>query len=379
MMKKSIFFFSIQFYIILVMLTIFNSSLAQETQKVYVGTFTSEGAEGIYLCDFYPESGKIKLNKTFKAINDPSFFKISYNKKYMYVASRAPKNIEKSGGYVIAYKIQPNGNLAFLNKQISHGSDPCHIDVSADGKFAAVANYNGGTVAFYPLDEKGKIMPATTVIQNTGQSIDENRQTKPHAHSVKFSPFSNEVFSADLGTDQFNIFNIKENTLGKNQQEYVKLNPGAGPRHFDFHPLGDHIYIINELNSTISAVQKKENKWQIFQSISTLPSGFEGKSFCADIHVSNSGRFLYGSNRGDNSIAVFAITSTNKQLLKIGNVSTEGNWPRNFTISPDGNFMLVANQRSGNITVFEINQENGLPVFTGNEIKLPSPVCLEFL
>jgi 6-phosphogluconolactonase len=157
------------------------------------------------------------------------------------------------------------------------------------------------------------------------------------------------------------------------------MEPGAGPRHFDFHPRGKTIFVISELNSTITSFKFQNRRWKEFQTISTLPSDFKGESYCADIHVSADGRFLYGSNRGDNSIATFVIVGNTHQLISVGNVGTVGNWPRNFTLSPDGRFMLVANQRSGNITVFEINEESGIPEFTGKEIKLPSPVCLEFL
>lgn len=344
--------------------------------KMYVGTFTSEGAEGIYLCSFDTQTGTIKLDETFKGVDNPSFLKISPNRKYLYSVNRAPKNVESAGGYVTAYEINKNGSLKFLNKQLSHGSGPCHIDVSGDGKFVAIATYGGGTVSLYPVAKNGRLAEATTVVQNQGSGANKRRQEAPHAHCVKFSPYNNQVFNADLGTDQLNVFLLKNKKLVR--QDSVEMAAGAGPRHFNFHPNEQVIYVINELNSTITAVGNVGGNWKKFQTVSTLPPDFTGDNSCADIHVSADGKFLYGSNRGHNSIAVFEIDPHNKHLTFIKTVSTEGDWPRNFTISPDGNFLLVANQRSGNIAVFQIDKKSGIPEFTGNQIKLPAPVCLEF-
>jgi len=353
----------------------------QETQKqlFYVGTFTSEGAKGIYLCDFDEVTGGISLKETFLGVDNPSFLKVSPDNKFLYVVNRAPKEIEQTGGYVSAYEIGRNGTLKFLNKELSHGADPCHVDVSANGKFVAVANYGGGTTSLFPVNENGSLLPASSIIKNEGSSVNQSRQTKPFAHSIKFSPFGNHVFSADLGTDQLNIFTLQGDKLVQTGQKFAKLEPGAGPRHFDFHPDGKFIFVINELNSTITTFKLADENWEKFQTVSTLPADFKEASFCADIHVSADGKFLYGSNRGHNSIAVFEINRETKQLKSIGFVSVEGNWPRNFALSPDGNYLLAANQKSGNITIFRINKETGMPEFTGNEIKIPAPVCIEFL
>ena len=349
-----------------------------QKQSFYVGTFTTEGAKGIYLCDFDNTSGEIALKGTFVGIDNPSFLKISPNKKYLYVVSRAPQKIESSGGYVLAYQIGKNNTIHFLNKQLSHGADPCHVDVSADGKFVAIANYGSGTTALYPVAKNGSLMPASSVIVNEGSSINESRQSKPHAHSIKFSPFNNQVFSADLGTDQLDIFTLEGDELVKSEQKFVKLDPGAGPRHFDFYQTNDLIFVINELNSTITSLKLDRQNWEMHQTVSTLPEDFKGNSFCADIHVSADRKFLYGSNRGHNSIAVFEINSETKKLASKAFVPVEGDWPRNFALSPDGNYLLVANQKSGNITVFKIDKETGIPKFTGKQIQLPGPVCIEF-
>ncbi len=368
---------------IFLFITLFFSGIllnAQENslQKFYVGTFTSEGAEGVYFCSFNNETGDLKLENTFKAFDDPTFLKISPNKKYLYVVTRASAAVEKTGGFVVAYKIGEKGELHFLNKQAANGAGPCHVDVSPDGKFVAIATYNGGTTSLYPVHEDGSLAEASTVIANTGSGPDKERQAEPHAHSIQFSRFGNQVFSADLGTDQLNIFYLEGSELKTIGQPYVKMTPGAGPRHFEYHPTEDVIYVINELNSTVTSLKQKNSKWEVFQNISALPKDFKGDSYCADIHISEDGKYLYGSNRGHNSIAVFEVNKDDQTLKFKEAVSVEGNWPRNFSLSPDGKWMLVANQKSGDITVFKINSD-GIPVFTGKKLKLPAPVCIDFL
>ncbi|MEE4285804.1 MAG: lactonase family protein, partial [Mariniphaga sp.] len=306
-----------------------------DSGNLYVGTFTSEGAEGIYLCSFNFSTGEIALIKTFKGIDNPSFLKISPNRNFLYAVTRPPEKIEKSGGYIQAYKITNNGDLEFLNKQVSHGSDPCHVDVSPNGNFAAIATYGGGTTSFYRINDDGKVSPASSTIINEG-SGPTPRQSAPHAHSIKFSKDGKQAFSADLGTDQLNIFDLKNGNLIPAKQPFVKLPPGSGPRHFDFHPNTDIIYVINELNSTISVIDKNGLKREVVQTISTLPENFSGTSYCADIHVSADGKYVYGSNRGHNSIAVFKTDPISKQLKFITTISTQGEWPRNFSLSADG-------------------------------------------
>ncbi len=350
----------------------------ERNNMFYVGTFTSEGAQGIYLCDFNSASGDISLRNTFRGIDDPSFLKVSPDKKYLYVVNRAKKEIEKSGGYLSAYAIDSNGTINFLNKQVSNGSDPCHVDVSPEGDYVAIATYTSGTTSLYQVNEDGSLQEASSIIQNQGSGANKDRQQGPHAHSIKFSPYTNEVYSADLGTDRLNLFQLKNNQLIKAGQEFVKLGDGTGPRHFEMNGK-DFIYVINELSSTITVLEKKNDSWRIVQDVSTLPAEYSGTSYCADIHISADGRFLYGSNRGHNSIAVFKVDQESKRIEFSGTVPVEGDWPRNFVLTPDGTYMLVANQKSNDITVFKMNKETGMPVYTGKKIDLPAPVCLEFL
>jgi 6-phosphogluconolactonase len=368
------------FQLITVLVAIsFSTNGQTPDKKLYVGTFTSGEANGIYLCNFDSNTGKLSLEAEFKGIDNPNFLKISPDKKSLYVATRPPAKIKKSGGYINAYKIDSKGMLHFLNKQVSHGNDPCYVDITEDGKFVATATYGGGSISIYPVKNDGSIFPASSTVYFEGSGPNKDRQSEPHAHSIMFSPFSNEVFSADLGTDQLNIFHLKDDKLIPGDPEFLVTKPGSGPRHFDFHPDGNFIYVINELNSTITTFQKTTERWKSVQTIKTIPENFEEKNYCADIHVSKNGKYLYGSNRGHNSVAVFEIEPATKMLKLLTNVPTEGDWPRNFTLTNDGKYMLVANQNSNNIAVFSINKETGIPIFTNNELNLPSPVCLEFL
>lgn len=345
--------------------------------KFYLGTYTNNGAEGIYYCTFDPESGDIQHVNTTTGIQDPTFLKVSPCKNYLYVVSRSKQVEINTGGYVIAYRIGDNGKLELINKKVSNGADPCFVDVSADGKYVAIATYGSGTVSLYPINNNGSLGDPISTIQNEG-SGPSPRQTKPHAHSIRFSPFDQSVFSADLGTDQLDIYKLTSTGLKKGMQEFVGLPPGSGPRHFEFHPSGKVIYVINELSSTVSILQNEGKTWELVKNISTLPEDFKGDSFCADIHLSPDGKYLYGSNRGHNSIAVFKVSKGGRDLALLGTVSVHGNWPRNFAIHSSGKYLLAANQKSGNVVVFRLSKEDGFPVYTGKEIQLPSPVCIEF-
>jgi 6-phosphogluconolactonase len=346
-------------------------------EMFYTGTFTSEGAEGIYLCSFDQASGDISQVQVFKAVDNPNYLNTSPDGKYLYVVSRSPKPIDPDGGSVLAYRIKPDRMLEFLNIQSSHGDDPCYVEVSADGKFVAVANYGGGSVALFPVKDDGSLEPASSVIRHEGSGPNKARQQKAYAHSIRFSKVNDLLYAADLGTDKLFIYSLDRTSkkLIPASQPFVMLPPGSGPRHFDFTGDMKYFYVANELLSTVTVFQNMDGQMSEIQTISALPSDFAGVSYCADIHLSPDGKYVYASNRGHQSIVVFRREDDGK-LTYLKNVSTEGNWPRNFALDPSGIYMLVANQRSHNITVFRM--ENGIPVFTGKELKIPAPVCIEF-
>jgi 6-phosphogluconolactonase len=346
-------------------------------ENFYVGTFTSEGAEGIYLCTFDPGSGEIALKQVFKGVDDPSYLRKSQDGRFLFVVSRPPQKTDTTGGNVAAYRIMENGSLVFVNKQPTHGDDPCYTDVSSDGKWLVVANYGGGSVALFPLNGDGSLNPASSVVQHRGSGPDIKRQTMAHAHSIRFSKQSDIIYAADLGIDKLLAYKIDSqvNRLISASQPFVALPPGSGPRHFEFSDDGKYCYVVNELSSTVVVYKNQDNQLTVMQTITALPQNFSGVSYCADIHLSPDGKLVYASNRGNNSIVVFRRQEDGK-LVTLKHVSTEGNWPRNFTLDPTGKYMLVANQRSHNIVVFRL--ENGIPVFTGKELKINAPVCLEF-
>ncbi len=344
----------------------------------YVGSFTSEGAEGISLCTFDPQTGEIALQKVFKGIDNPNFLRKSPDGKRLYAATRGSREIDPDGGSLAAYTIADNHDLVFLGKQSSRGDDPCYIDVSADGRWVATANYGGGSVALFPVNTDGSLLPASTVIKHQGSGPNTSRQNKPYAHSIRFSGQGELVWAADLGADRLFAYTLDRSAglLIPAVQADAVLPAGSGPRHFEFTRDGKFCYVVNELNSTVTVFASDNGRLTEIQTISALPENFTGVSYCADLHLSPDESLVYASNRGDNSIVVFSRESSGK-LVRQAYVSTEGNWPRNFAIVPGGKFLLVANQRSHNITVFKL--EKGIPVFTGKELKTPAPVCIEFL
>ena len=354
-------------------------SMAQNNNPLplYVGTFTSEGAEGIYLCQFDPASGSIGLKQVFKGVDNPNFLRKSPDGRYLYVVTRSPATVDPSGGSVVAYRISGQGGLEFINKQSTQGNDPCHVTVSRDGKWVAVANYGGGSVVLYPVSPEGGLLPASGFVKHRGSGPHPTRQKAPYAHSVQFSEDGTFLYAADLGADQIFIYLVDKSAglLMPAGQASVKLPPGSGPRHFCFTSDEQFCYVANELNSTVSVLRKSNNIWNVVQTISTLPSGYRGTSFCADIHLSPDETRVYVSNRGHQSIAIHA-RNQDGSLSSAVHTDVKGDWPRNFTIDPQGKYMLVANQRSHNIAVFELR--DGVPVYTGHEISVPAPVSLEF-
>ncbi|OGS73637.1 MAG: hypothetical protein A3F91_14580 [Flavobacteria bacterium RIFCSPLOWO2_12_FULL_35_11] len=347
------------------------SSILATAQNIplYVGTYTDANSEGIYLYNFNLKTGELTNKKlAIEAVN-PSFITFSSDKKFMYSVGEVDNFKGAKSGFVNAYSTEKDGTLKFINKVSSNGAHPCHIQLNKDNSKVAVSNYTGGTVSLHSISKNGEITPATQV-------IDHNKEAKQsHAHSAKF--FKNNLFIADLGLSNFSQYQLANADHKFQLKANYEVPNNAGPRHFEISKKGKFIYVINELNSTISVLKKKKDSYDFVQNITTLNAGFDGKSFCADIHLSKDGQFLYGSNRGENSIAVFKINKKNGELQKTQTLSTNGDWPRNFTLSPDGNYLLVANQRSKNIGVFSVDRKTGYLTFL-NSLDSPTPSCLLF-
>ncbi|WP_111707098.1 lactonase family protein [Lutibacter citreus] len=335
---------------------------AAQNTPLYVGTFTEENSEGIYSYNFNTKTGELTHKKLVASVENPSFITFSSNKKYLYTVSK-----DKKSQYAISYSVAKNGKLNFINKVNSNGTGPCHIQLNKSNNKLVVSNYGGGTISIYNVNNNGSIDKAFQV-------LDHNLPNdKSRAHSAQF--FKNNLFIADLGRDflAHYVENNNNYTLNKN----YKMKDGAGPRHFEISKKGKYIFVINELNSTISVLKKDKNNYKNIQDISTLKDDYTGKNSCADIHLSKNKQFLYGSNRGENSIVVFKINKKNGLLQKVQSIDVEGDWPRNFTLSPNGKFLLVANKKSNNISVFNIDKNSGKLDFF-KSFSAPSPVCLLF-
>jgi 6-phosphogluconolactonase len=349
---------------------------------LYVGTYTSGKSEGIYVYRMNRASGELKHFSSTQSVN-PSFLTIDRSRRYLYAVNEVNELGGKPGGAVSAFAIDSTtGNLRLLNQQASLGADPCHLTVDRKRKNVLVANYTGGNVAVLPILRDGSLGPAADLKQHEGSSTKE-QQKGPHAHCIILDRSERHALAADLGIDKIMIYRFDQTTgkLRPVRQPWAPLHSGAGPRHLALHPSGKYAYVINELDSTVTAFKYDgvNGTLSTIDTVSTLPNNFSGTSYCADVHVSPSGRFLYGSNRGHDSIVVFAINQHTGKLQQLEHVSTEGKWPRNFTLDPMGRFLLVANQHTDNVVTFRIDALTGRLAPTGHVAEIPVPVCLKFV
>jgi 6-phosphogluconolactonase len=357
---------------------------SSQTNEVtlYVGTYTSGKSEGIYVYRFDRNKPGLRCVSAINSIN-PSFLTIDRSKRYLYAVNEVGEYLGKPGGGVSAFAIDPaNGNLRLLNQQATQGADPCHLTIDSRKRSLLVANYTGGSVSVLPVRTDGTLGMVSEVLQHEGSGPKE-QQKGPHAHCVILDPNERYAFASNLGTDKVMIYRFDRATgkLTPAQQPFAELKAGAGPRHLTLHPSGKYLYVINELDSTMAVFgyDARNGTLTLIETVSTLPEDFSGVSYCADVHVSASGRFLYGSNRGHNSIVVFEIDQQTGKLKLVQHRSTEGDWPRNFALDPSGQFLLVANQRSDNVVTFILDERTGQIIAKMENHEIPSPVCLKFL
>lgn len=354
---------------------------------LYIGTYTSTGkSEGIYVHEFDTTTGKLTPLHIVKNVLEPSFLTIDKERKFLYAVNELLEYEGKKSGAVSAFAIdQKTGNLQFLNKQSSLGSAPCHISITEDGKFVLVANYLGGNVSVYPIEKDGKLGASVDLVQHSGFGPNKDRQEAAHAHSINLVIPNRFACAADLGIDKIMIYRFDEKTgklTANEKQPFYQSKAGSGPRHLTFHHNGKYGFVINELDLTVSALafDNKLGTLTEIQTVPTLPSGASTNGVsCADIHISPNGKFLYGSNRGHNSIVSYQIDENTGRLEYIEHTSTMGKKPRNFAIDPSGKFLLVANQDSNNIVIFSIDEKTGKLQSTGNIASVPTPVCLKFI
>lgn len=357
---------------------------ASGTTLAYIGTYTRGKSEGIYCYRLNPETGALSLVATTGGVRNPSFVALHPNGRFLYSVSEVDDSNGRPSGAVAAFAVDAsNGALTLLNQESSGGNGPCHVNVDSTGTYVLVANYGSGSSAMLPIRADGSLGEASDFHQHAGSSVDPRRQTGPHAHSANLAPDNRFAFICDLGLDQVLSYrlDLAAGTFPPNDPPYAKLHPGAGPRHMAFHPSGRYAYVINELDSTMTAFSYDAARGALteIQTITTLPEGFEDTNYPADVHVSQDGRFLYGSNRGHDSIVTFAVDASSGKLSPVGHTSTQGEYPRNFNIDPSGRWMYAANQNTDNIVAYRIDPESGMPEPTGDQIEVPTPVCIQFL
>ena len=357
------------------------SATPPDDDLLYVGTYT-EGtrSEGIYLVRMDRRTGRLRGVGSVDAGANPSFLAIHPNGRVLYAVNELEK------GAVRAFAIErATGILTRLNEQSSEGGAPCYVSVDRSGRALLVANYAGGSVALLPIQPNGALAPATSMMHHTGTGPNGERQEAPHAHCIVPDPSSRVALAADLGADR--VFVYRLDLEGKSLRPVdggdAVMRPGAGPRHLAFHPTLPLVFVANELDSTVATLRFDAERHALspLATLSTIPAGWTGKNYPADIHVAASGRTVYVSNRGHNSIAVLSVAESTGALVLDQVVSTEGDWPRNFTLDPTGRWLLVANQRSDSVVVFGRDPENGrlTPTRPPQRIAIPSPVCLGFL
>ncbi len=353
-----------------------------QKEILYVGTYSVRGSEGIYVFEFDRKAGTLRQIQTASQSKSPSFLTFHPNGKFLYAVNEAP--VSGTGGAVSAYALdRATGKLTFLNMQPAVGRGPCHISLDQTGRAAFVSNYGEGTLTVLPVLSDGKLGPATDSVRHSGSGPNAQRQNQPHVHSATLAPDNRFVYVCDLGLDKVFIYEI-DAANGKVKPaatSFVEVKPGSGPRHFTFSPDGKFAYLAEELTSTVAVFSRnaKTGALNLIQdNVATLPADFSGKNTSADIHTDATGKFLYQSNRGLNSLAIFAIAPDGRISLA-GTQDTMGKTPRNFLVDPRGEYVLVANQESDNITLFKRDAKTGLLTYTGQSVSVPAPVCLKLM
>jgi 6-phosphogluconolactonase len=360
------------------------SAVCQDDYIVYVGTYTQPDStsKGIYEYRFDSATGKLTPVGLAVETANPTFLAIHPNHRYVYAVNELDNFKGAKSGAVSAFAIDPaTGKLKLLNQVASGGAGPCYLSVDRSGKYLFVANYDGGSVASFPILADGSLGAISGFMQHSGHGPNAKRQEAAHAHSIDPSPDDRFAIADDLGIDETFIYKFDKTngSLTPNDPPFVKAAPGAGPRHFVFPPSGDFGYLINEMGNSVSVFSYDSGELHLVQSISTLPKSFTGHSDASEIEIHPSGKFLYASNRGYDSIAVFAIDPKKGTLTAVEYARTKGQNPRHFAIDPTGKFLFVGNEKSDNIVEFSIDQQTGKLTPTGKVFDLSQPVCIKFV
>ncbi len=367
--------------LLLFIMSLISCATISQSNYLFIGTYTNSGSKGIYVYRFNATSGKAEWVSNTDSLVNPSYLAVASGKNYIYAVTESAGKIP---GSVSAFSFdRSSGRLNLINTQSSGGDNPCYVSVSSDNKWVLVGNYSGGSLSALPVNADGSLEPFSQNIQHTGTGANKQRQEKPHVHSTVFSPAQDYLLTPDLGVDKIFIYSFNPSSgkpLQPSQQPFVSSQPGSGPRHLTFHPGGRFAYVIEELTGTVAAYKYKPGTLEPIQRIATHPADYTGSIGSADIHTAPDGKFLYVSNRGDeNTITIFSIDSKSGRLSLKGYQPTLGKKPRNFTIDPSGRFLLVANQETNNVVIYKRNMKTGMLTATGEQITVPSPVCLKMV
>ena len=351
---------------------------------VYFGTHSTGPGLGFSIAHFDTATGVLTTSKFDVEAAAPAFFVIHPDGRHLYTCNSIDTLHGQPGATVSAYAIEPKtGHLTLLNQQPAGGSDPSYVCLDYTGRHVFVANYQGGNISVLALKPDGSLGERTAFAQHTGSSVDPRRQTHAYAHSIIIDPTNRFALVADLGLDKLFVYRFDETngSLQPNDPPFATVRPGSGPRHVKFHPNGRWVYLINEMGCTVTAFNwdSAHGALKEFQTVSTLPADFKGTNTCAEIVVHPNGRFLYGSNRGHDSLAVFAIDAETGRLAFIEHASTQGKSPRNFAFDPTGQWIIITNHGSDNAVVFRVDETTGRLTQASQPVSVPFPFCERFL
>ena len=350
---------------------------------VYIGTYTGGKSKGIYVSRFDAATGRLTAPELAVATPSPSFLALHPNGRFLYAAGESTRLEGKPVGAVSAFRRdEQTGQLTLLNQQSAGGSGPCHVAVDPTGKCVLVANYGDGSIAALAIRADGTVAEPATVIKHEGSSVNRERQAGPHAHFIIPDPGNRFALTCDLGLDQVLVYRLDAAKAGltANDPPHAAVKAGSGPRHLAFHPSGRFVFLLNEMSATLISFAYDAGRGTLreLQTVSMLPENYAGFKSGAEVQVNPSGKFVYGSNRGDDSIAVFGFDEASGKLTFVQRQPTQGKTPRHFALDPSGQWLLAENQDSDSIVVFRVDAKTGRLSPTGQSVSVGAPVCAVF-
>ncbi|MCA0758006.1 lactonase family protein [Paenibacillus sp. N4] len=354
-------------------------AVEQQRLLIFAGSYAEAEDNGVYVYSFDEQTGTLTLTDEFSGLKNPTFLNVDTERSLLYSISETVSPEGKKVGEAAAFAIDAaNGKLRLLNRKVTVESTTCHIQRDAASRYLTVTSYHGGMIGLLGIGEDGGVGELLDVRQHEGSSRHPERQDRPHPHSSFYSPDGRYLLVSDLGLDRVVTYSVDEEKLQLVKRSEAVLHPGAGPRHLTFHPNGKFVFVINEVDSTITSFTYDSDNGQLteVETVSTLPEGLQEENSCAEIAISSDGQFLYGSNRGHDSIVVFAVDGQSGRLTLVQHISTEGGHPRHFALTPNGRYLLAANRDSDNIVTFTVDRESGKLAYTGRQVRVSKPVCL---